>query len=77
LSSVGSVTHTHKRTHTHTPNEDGSWTCPRSIDVLQEAGLCTIDEYIDRRRETVARFVEETTNLSEVSQVKSLINKCE
>jgi hypothetical protein len=41
------------------PNEDGSWTCPRSIDVLQEAGLCTIDEYIDRRRETVARFVEE------------------
>ena len=38
--------------------EDGTWEHPSTEDVLQEAGLFTIDEYIRRRRESVRRFVQ-------------------
>ena len=38
-------------------NEDGTWVHPPTADVLEEAGLETIDEYIKRRRDTVRRFV--------------------
>lgn len=41
------------------PNADGTWNCPSSSDVLEEAGLCTIDEYIERRRVTVQQFVQD------------------
>jgi len=41
------------------PNPDGSWTCPSTSDVLEEAGLCTIDEYIDRRRATVTQYAQQ------------------
>ena len=37
-------------TNTHT---DGSWFCPPTVEVLEDAGLQTIDEYINRRRQTV------------------------
>ena len=37
--------------------DDGSWFCPPTADVLNRAGLETIDEYIRRRRETVRNFV--------------------
>jgi hypothetical protein len=40
------------------PNADGTWTCPSSAEVLEEAGLHTIDEYIQKRRDTVSRFVQ-------------------
>ena len=39
------------------PLEDGSWHCPPTEDVLQEAGLETVEEYILRRRQTVRGFV--------------------
>jgi len=39
------------------PDENGTWICPPTSEVLEEAGLCTIDEYIKRRKETVKRFV--------------------
>ena len=37
--------------------EDGSWYHPPTGDVLEEAGLETVDTYIKRRRDTVRRFV--------------------
>ncbi len=39
------------------PLEDGSWHCPPKEDVLQEAGLETVEEYISCRRQTVRGFV--------------------
>ena len=40
-----------------TKNPDGTWTYPSSKDVLKVVGLKTIGEYIDVRRETIARFI--------------------
>jgi len=37
--------------------EDGSWFCPPTADTLHQAGLETIDTYIQRRRGTVRSFV--------------------
>jgi len=39
-------------------NADGTWTCPSSKDVLEQAGLWTIQEYIKRRRNTVMKYAE-------------------
>ncbi len=36
---------------------DGSWTYPRSADVLKACGLQTIAHYMDVRRQTVANFI--------------------
>jgi hypothetical protein len=36
---------------------DGSWTYPRSADVLNAAGLKTITHYMEVRRQTVANFI--------------------
>jgi len=36
---------------------DGTWDCPPTTEVLEGAGLETIEEYIIRRRHTVRRFV--------------------
>jgi hypothetical protein len=36
---------------------DGSWSYPRSKDVLEAAGLQTIAHYMDVRRQTVANFI--------------------
>ena len=38
------------------PLEDGSWYCPPTVDVLEDAGLQTVEEYIRRRRQTVRSF---------------------
>ncbi len=35
------------------PLEDGSWHCPPMKEVLQKAGLETVEEYIRRRKKTV------------------------
>ena len=37
--------------------EDGTWHCPPTAEVLQAAGLETIYEYIQRRKDTVRNFV--------------------
>mmetsp|Transcript_5724 Transcript_5724/g.8521 ORF Transcript_5724/g.8521 Transcript_5724/m.8521 type:complete len:1130 (+) Transcript_5724:164-3553(+) len=37
--------------------EDETWFCPPTSDVLEEAGLQTIEEYILRRRTTVKRLI--------------------
>jgi len=36
--------------------EDGSWFCPPTVDILEDASLQTIDEYIRHRRQTVWSF---------------------
>jgi hypothetical protein len=33
--------------------EDGEWVCPDSNDVMEKAGVLTIEEYIQRRRDTI------------------------
>ena len=40
-------------------NADGTWTYPSSDGVLQRAGLETMEEYIRRRKTTVAQFAME------------------
>jgi hypothetical protein len=40
-------------------NDDGSWTCPNSARTLEEAGLWTVEEYIERRRSTVMGYAVE------------------
>jgi hypothetical protein len=37
-------------------NPDGTWTCPSSAEVLSQAGLWTIQEYIQRRKNTVKKY---------------------
>jgi hypothetical protein len=39
------------------PLENGEWYCPPTADTLSRAGLFTIDEYIQRRRDTIRGFV--------------------
>ena len=43
----------------HRPRKDGNgeWKYPRSEDVLEEVGLLTIEEYIEKRRNKVAEYV--------------------
>jgi hypothetical protein len=47
------ITRTHIR-----QEEDGTWIHPSSEGVLEEAGLCTIEEYIQKRRDTVEAFAQ-------------------
>ena len=37
--------------------EDGTWDCPPTNEVLESAGLESVDEYIRRRRHTVRRYI--------------------
>ncbi len=45
----------------HVPRHglDRRWIYPKSEDVLEEYGLCTIVEYIKKRRDTMAAYVVE------------------
>ena len=36
---------------------DGNWICPSTEEVLEKAGLLTLEEYIRKRRDTVRSFV--------------------
>jgi hypothetical protein len=38
-------------------NVDGSWTYPRSEEVLEAVGMESIAHYVDVRRQTVANFI--------------------
>ena len=37
--------------------EDGTWDCPPTNEVLESAGLESVDEYIRRKRHTVRRYI--------------------
>jgi hypothetical protein len=39
-------------------DEEGEWICPKSEEVLKKAGVLTIEEYIQRRRDTIMKYVE-------------------
>ena len=45
------------KVHRPRKDENGVWTYPSSKDVLEEVGLLTIDEYIEKRRNKVAEYV--------------------
>lgn len=40
-----------------TQNDDGTWVHPRTDEVLREAGLLRIEDYIKKRRNNLARHV--------------------
>jgi len=54
--------------------EDGSWLCPPTEEVLEAAGLQTIDEYISRRRQTVRGFVRHRP-IYEACRLSTAINR--
>jgi hypothetical protein len=41
-------------------DEEGEWEwiCPKSEEVLKKAGVLTIEEYIERRRETIMKYAQ-------------------
>ena len=39
-------------------DEEGEWICPTSEEVLIKAGVLTIEEYIQRRRDTIMKYAE-------------------
>ena len=39
-------------------DEDGEWICPKSEEVLKKVGVLTIEEYIQRRRDTIMKYAE-------------------
>jgi hypothetical protein len=47
-----------------------TWIYPRSVDVLQECNLNTIEEYISIRRQMIAVFVATCPILNKCRQVK-------
>jgi hypothetical protein len=47
-------------------DEDGEWICPKSEEVLKVAGVLTIEEYIERRRETIMKY----------TQMRNIYGKC-
>jgi hypothetical protein len=62
------------------PLEDGSWFCPPTVEVLEDAGagLQTIDEYINGRRQTVRSFTRHRSLYEACRQLTALstnINK--
>jgi hypothetical protein len=46
---------------------DGEWVCPDSNDVMEKAGVLTIEEYIQRRRDTILPHV----------QTRDIYGRCE
>ena len=52
------ITAAYRMAKVHRPrkDEEGVWTYSSSKDVLEEVGLLTIDEYIERRRNKVAEY---------------------
>ena len=57
------------------PLEDGTYYVPRTEDVLEKAGLFTIEHYIRLRRATVSNFVKEREIYNECKQQKSMNNR--
>jgi hypothetical protein len=39
-------------------DEEGEWICPKSEEVLKKAGVQTIEEYTERRRETIMKYAQ-------------------
>ena len=52
---------------------DGTWECPPTVEVLDEAGLHSIHEYISRRRETVMRFIRNRSIYAQCKRTHSLV----
>jgi len=46
--------------------EEGGWICPKSEEVLKKAGVLTIEEYIQKRRETIMKY----------AQTRDIYGKC-
>jgi len=57
------------------PLEDGTYYVPRTEDVLEKAGLFTIEHYIRLRRATVSNFVKERDIYNECKAQKSMNNR--
>ena len=53
--------------------KDGTWYTPSTKEILEEAGLYTIDHYIKKRRESVSRFVKIMKIYEECLKSKSIM----
>jgi len=53
--------------------EDGSWYCPPTVDVLEDAGLQTVEESIRRRRQTEQSFTRHRPLYEACRQSKALV----
>jgi hypothetical protein len=49
-------------------DEEGEWICPKSEVVLKKAGVLMIEEYIQRRRDTIMKYAE-MRNIWEVQKL--------
>jgi hypothetical protein len=49
-------------------DEEGGWIFPESEEVLKKAGVLTIEEYIERRRETIMKYAQ-TRDILEVQKL--------
>jgi hypothetical protein len=54
--------------------EDGEWICPNSEKVLQKVGVFTIEEYIQRRRDTIMEFAK-TRKIYEKCKKSEIVSK--
>jgi hypothetical protein len=51
-------------------DEEGEWIFPKSEEVLKKAGVLTIEEYIERRREqTIMKYAQTRNNLFETPHI--------
>ena len=53
--------------------EDGTWEYPSSVEVLEEAGLYSIHEYIRRRNETITKYIRERPIYTQCIHSHSLV----
>ena len=56
----------------HQNEETGEWICPNSEMVLAKAGVLTIEEYIQRRRDTILPYARSTSIYGRCKSAKKI-----
>jgi hypothetical protein len=56
----------------HQDEESGEWICPSSKEVLEKAGVLTVEEYIQRRRDTILPYARSTNIYGRCKNAKKL-----
>jgi hypothetical protein len=54
--------------------EDGTWNYPSSTETLEKGGLLTIQEYIEKRKQTVTTYIQSTSIYKEC--INSTLSPC-
>ena len=56
----------------HQDEESGEWICPSRKEVLEKAGILTVEEYIQRRRDTILPYARSTNIYERCKNAKKL-----